>query len=308
MSTAPPSLPLGRLQRWMQDVIVHPGTVEEAVRAKALRAQVSPDELAAVILPSPTLSPEERLDIYHGQYPMRMRDALVTDYPALEHFLGEEGFARFVHDYVQVHPSRSFTLNRLGDHVPEFIKARASLKHRDFLYDLARLERAVSQAFDAEETPRLTDEQVAAVAPEAWGGARLVPIAALRLLELRYPANAYLESVKDEGHDHPRAVRKDERVAVYRRNFAVYRTDLSKPAFALLRDLVAGKKLSVAIRAALRRGGRPPGEEQLFRWFREWVAAGCSPRSASTSPSTPWPTARRVDDVGGGPGRIRTFD
>ena len=267
-------LPLQRLQRWMQDVIVHTGSVDEAVRAQATRAEVPVDDLARVILPSPSLRPEERLAIYHGQYPLRMRDALSGDYPGLEHFLGEEGFARFVLDYVQAHPSRSYTLNRLGDHVPEFIKGRTGLKHRDFLYDLARLERAVSEAFDAEETPRLTDEQVAAVAPEAWGRARLVPIAALRLLELRYPANAYLESVKDENHHHPRPVRKDGFVAVYRRNYAVYRTDLSKPAFALLRDLAAGKKLSLAIRAALRRGGRPPGEDQLFRWFREWVAGG----------------------------------
>lgn len=274
MSAEPLALPLERLQRWMQEVIVHPGSVEEALQAKAIRAHVPPSDLAAVILPSPTLRPEERLDIYHGQYPMRMRDALASDYPALLHFLGEEGFVRFVHDYVQVHPSRSFTLNRLGDHVPEFIKARSGLRHRDFLYDLTRLERAVSQAFDAEETPRLTDAQVAAVAPEAWGRARLVPIAALRLLELRYPANAYLESVKDEAHHHPSTLRRDAWVAVYRRSYAVYRSELSKPAFALLRDLVAGKKLSVAIRAALRRGGRPPGEEQLFSWFREWVAAG----------------------------------
>ena len=267
-------LPLDRLQSWLQGVIVHAGSIEEAVRTKAARADVPVDDLAEVILPSPTLRPEERLAIYQGQYPMRMRDALSGDYPGLEHFLGEEGFARFVVDYVQAYPSRSYTLNRLGDHVPEFIKARPGLKHRDFLYDLARLERAVSEAFDAEETPRLTEEQVVAVAPEAWGKARLVPIAALRLLELRYPANAYLESVKDENHDHPRPARKDGFVAVYRRNFAVYRADLSKPAFALLRDLAAGKKLSVAIRAALRRGGRPPGEDQLFRWFREWVAGG----------------------------------
>lgn len=267
-------LPLHRLQRWMQEVIVHPGPLEEAVGAKGARAEVPAERLADVILPSSTLSPPERLAIYHMQYPLRMRDALAGDYPGLEHFLGEEGFAAFVVDYVQAHPSRSYTLNRLGDHVPAFIRGRAGLRHRDFLYDLARLELAVSEAFDAEETPRLGDDQVAAVPAQAWAQARLVPIAALRLLELRYPANAYLESVKDESHRHPRPVRKPGFVAVYRRNYAVYRQDLSKPAFALLRDLAAGKKLALAIRAALRRGGRPPGEDQLFRWFREWVAAG----------------------------------
>jgi hypothetical protein len=272
MSALP--LPLDRLQRWMQDVIVHPGPVDEAVRSKAAQAVVPRQHLADVILPSPSLAPEERLAIYHGMYPLRLRDALANDYPGLEHFLGDEGFARFVHDYVQTHPSRSYTLNRLGDHVPEYIRRKKALKHREFLFDLARLERVVTEAFDAEETPRLGDAEVQAVPAEAWGGALLVPVASLRLLELRYPANAYLESVKDENHDHPRAVRKETWVAVYRRNYAVYRQDLSRAGFALLKDLSGGKRLGAALKAATRRGGRPPDEDQLFRWFREWVSAG----------------------------------
>lgn len=267
-------LPLERLQAWMQTIVVHPGPAEDAVSAPAAVAAVPLARLAEVILPSATLRPEERLAIYHGMYPLRMRDALAGDYPGLQHFLGEEGFERFVLEYVQAHPSRSYTLNRLGDHVPEFLGRQRKRKHREFLQDLARLERAVSEAFDAEETPRLTDQQVQAVPAADWARARLVPVASLRLLEVRYPVNAYLESVKSESHDHPRPVKKDGRVAVYRRNYGVYRLDLSPPAFALLRDLAAGKKLSLALRAAARRGGRPPGEDQLFRWFREWVSAG----------------------------------
>jgi hypothetical protein len=267
-------LPLARLQRWMQDVIVHPGPVEDGVRLPAAQASVPADRVAEVILPSPTLTPEERLSIYHGMYPLRMRDALRSDYPGLEHFLGEEGFFGFVADYVRSFPSRSYTLNRLGDHVPEFIRRRKGLKHREFLLDLARLERAMSEAFDAEETPRLGEAEVQAVPAEAWTRARLVPVASLRLLELRYPANAYLDSLKDEEHRHPRPTRKDGWVAVYRRDYAVYRQDLTRAGFALLKDLAAGKALASALKAVGRRGGRPPGEDQLFRWFREWVGAG----------------------------------
>jgi hypothetical protein len=272
MSALP--LPLERLQCWMLDVVVHPGPVEEALATESARKLVPEECLAEVILPSATLAPADRLAIYNVQYPLRMRDALASDYPGLEHFLGEPGFARFVADYVKAHPSRSYTLNRLGDHVPEFIRSRRRLEHREFLHDLARLERAVSEAFDAEETPRLSDAEVAKVPPEAWGRARLVPVAALRLVELRHNANAYLDTVRDENHAHPRPRRKDGWVAVYRRNYGVYRLELKAPAFALLRDLAAGKKLAVALRAASRRGGRPPGEDRLFRWFREWVAAG----------------------------------
>lgn len=269
-------LPLDRMQRWFQAVVLHPGTPEEAVASHQAATELQPDRVGEVILPSKTLAPLERLGVYHGMYLLRMYDALAADYPGLEHFLGDAGFARLVRDYVQVHPSRSHTLNRLGDQLPEFIASHAALPRREFCADLARLERAVSEAFDAEERPPLGEAEIAAVAPEAWETARLTPIPAFRLLAFRYPANAYLQSVRDEDHDHhPKPRQQACWVAVYRRDFAVYRLDLGRPAHDLLADLAGGLPLGDAIAAALKRPGRRrPSEDDLFRWFREWIGGG----------------------------------
>lgn len=270
------ALPLDRMQRWFQSVVVHPGTPDEAVAADEAARELPPDRVGEVILPSRTLRPVERLGIYHGMYLLRMYDALAADYPALEHFLGDTGFSDLVRDYVQVHPSRSHTLNRLGDHLPEFVASHAGLPRREFCADLARLERAVTEAFDAAEAPPLSEAEIAAVAPEAWENARLTPIPAFRLLAFRYPVNAYLQSVRDEEHaHHPRARQEACWVAIYRRDFAVYRLDLTKPAHDLLADLAGGKPLGAAIAAARKRPGRGrPGENELFRWFREWISGG----------------------------------
>jgi len=269
-------LPLDRMQRWFQAVVVHPGTPEQAVSSAEAARELAPERLADVILPSRTLEPIERLGIYHGMYLLRMSDALAADYPGLEHFLGDAGFARLVREYVQAHPSRSHTLNRLGDHLPEFVASHAGVPRREFCADLARLELAVTEVFDAPETPPLSEAEIAAVAPEAWENARLRPIAAFRLLALRYPVNAYLQSVRDEDHDHhPKPRQQASWVAVYRRDYAVYRLDLAKPAHDLLADLAAGASLGGAIAAALKRPGRRrPGEDELFRWFREWISGG----------------------------------
>jgi hypothetical protein len=209
-------------------------------------------------------------------YLLRMRDALRSDYPALEHFLGEGNFTRLVSEYVQAHPSRSHTLNRLGDQLPEFIAGHSSVPRREFCADLAGLERAISQAFDAAERAPLSQEAIAAIAPDAWEGARFETVPAFRLLALRYPANAYVQSVRDEDHEHhPKARLKSEWVAVYRRDYAVYRLELTKPAHDLLSDLARGERLGDAIAAALKRPARRrPAEDDLFRWFREWVGGG----------------------------------
>lgn len=266
---------LAVLQRWMQAVVVHPGSIEEAVGSPEAGRDVRPADIGSVILPSASLSPAERVEVYQRMYLLRMEEALETDYPALQHFLGAERFRDLVRDYVQSFPSRSYSLNRLGDHLPEFVRT-AKVPRPEFCHDLARLELAVSQVFDEEETPALTEAEIAAVPAEAWEAARLVPIAAFRLMALRYPAGAYLTSVKDDDHEnHPRPRLQAEHVAVYRRDYAVWRHDLTRPAHDLLADLVAGRTLGEAVAAALGRGGRrAPTEEALFRWFREWMSSG----------------------------------
>jgi hypothetical protein len=261
-----PELPLDRLQRWMQAVVVHPGAIDEAVRGAGL-------DLAEVIRPSRTLTPAERVGIYHGMYPLRMEEALEFDYPGLAHFLGGDAFRRLVRDYVLAHPSRSYTLNRLGDHLPEYV-AGAKVRRPAFCADLARLERAVTEAFDAPETAALTDDEIAGVPEEAWETAVLVPVAALRLLQAGYPVGAYLDSVNDEGgHDHPPTTRRPTFMAVFRRNYGVRRLDLARPSFELLTALAGGETLGRALPAVLRKHARTT-EDDVFRWFRDWVAGG----------------------------------
>jgi len=268
-------LPLERAQRWLHAVVVHPGTIEEAVASGVARVELAPEDVPRLILPTRTLTSVERLAVYHGMYLMRMEEALAVDYPALKHFLGDRSFLELVCAYVQVHPSRSYSLNRLGDMLPEFVRDVPGVPRRAFCHELARLELAISQVFDETETPALDAVEVASMPTEAWEGACLRPIDAFRLLALSYPVNDYVQSVKDENHDHPAARLKRNWVVLYRRSYSVYRLALSRHAHDLLADLAAGYPLGEAVAAALRRGGRRgPREDDLFRWFREWVSEG----------------------------------
>lgn len=268
----PASLPLDRLQRWMQGVVVHPGSIDEALASPEAMAETA--SASEVVLPSKTLTPAERIEIYQGMYLLRMADALASDYPALKHFLGEHGFFELVRDYVQVYPSRSYTLNRLGEHMPEYLRNARGRKHQEFLTDLARLELAVAEVFDAAQVEPLSESQIGAVRLEEWERAVLRAVPALRLLSFRYNANDYAQAVK-QAKRAPKPRLKETWVAVYRRDYAVWRHALPRAAHDLLSDLVAGVSLGQAIQAALKRDPqRRPREEQLFRWFRDWVAGG----------------------------------
>lgn len=265
---------LEKIQRWMQACILNQGSAEEAIASDAAQAAIPADQAREVVLPSKTLSALERLDVYRDMYLLRMEEALSIDYPSLKHFLGDEEFMRLVARYVDVYPSRSYTLNRLGDHLCEFIGSLDDFKRKDFCLELARLEYALTCVFDAGETPPMTPEQVKAVPPDAWEHARLKPVEAFRLLAFDYPVSRYVGAV-DEENPFPRIARKKTWVVAYRANYSLHRMDLTQPAYELLSALAAGKTMGEAIESVMIRKWRPAVKEaHLFEWFRDWMAEG----------------------------------
>jgi hypothetical protein len=248
---------LATLQRWMQHCIQQPGDCDEVMVSQARE----------IVKPSATLQPEDRLDIYRGMYLQRMQEGLETDYPGLAHFLGGDEFFRLVSRYVDLYPSRSYTLNRLGDHLPVFIETLSDIKKPEFCRELARLELLLTQVFDEQETPALTTEQIAAVPQDAWERAVLRPVAAFRLASFDYPVSQYLGAV-DEENEFPQIRKRKTYVAAFRRKYRVQRLDLTRQASELLSLIAAGQTLGDALSAV-----RAP-QSSLFQWFREWVSEG----------------------------------
>ncbi len=265
----PSDLPLNTLQQWMYAVVAHPGDVYEGLASDAAQRHVR--DVTAEVLPSATLEPAQRIGIYHGMYMLRMIEALEGDYPALARFLGHHAFEHLVRDYVQEHPSHSWTFNRLGDHLPEFIAA-SKLRRRIFLSDLARLELAMTEVFDEAEAAPLGAEAIGTVPPESLESLRFTTIPGLRLLALRYDANAAFQAFRDD--EQIPVVRGKTWVAVHRRDYGVFRMALTQPAFSFLESLAGGASIGEAIVAFHRRFRRLPEQDELFSWFRDWSAAG----------------------------------
>jgi hypothetical protein len=250
----------------MQAVILSPGTCEDALRSNAARKQISPRDARRVIVPSRSLTSEERLDIYRDMYEGRLLEALASDYPGLLDYLGREPFSELMRRYLRRYPSHSYTLNRLGDHVPEFIRKHANVRRAGFVEDLARLELTQTLVFDEQETPALTHEQIAAVPAGRWDAGRLVPVAALRLLSLRYPVHSYLEAMHDAKRL-PAIGRKDTWLAVFRRDYVVHWLPLKRTEYRLLEALMQGRKLGRAVSAVRAK------DESLRTWFERWTSA-----------------------------------
>ncbi|MFA5834292.1 MAG: DNA-binding domain-containing protein [Bacteroidota bacterium] len=268
-------VPLNTLQRWMQSVIEHPGSNEEAWKSEQAERELPFEDAYAGVKPSKSLSPMDRIGIYRRMFFLRMTESMAIDYPGVKHFFGEEEFDRLVaEEYVHRFPSKSYTLNHLGRFFPQFFK-ESKLAEKEFLTDLARLELSITNNLEAEEKPILTQQQIAAVPQEQWEKVRLIPIAALELLECNYNVCSYLTAVNEES---PIPAVKKERsfVVVYRNNYRTYWEELSEHQFVLLSSLTSGTLFGESI--ALLADRFPSDERELqtnlFEWFNEWVSNG----------------------------------
>jgi hypothetical protein len=290
---------LGQIQRWMQATIMHPVGVAEGIASAEARRHidVGPDQAETVVTRSRALTALERLAIYGYAYYARLLECLREEFPVLKHALGDEIFDAFAVEYLERYPSRSYTLFQLGVNFPRFLaetrpdrpsppppppggggEGGGAVNWPDFLIDLATLELAFNEVFDGpgvEGKELLDADQLRAMPPERLLEARLVGVPCLRLLTLRYPVNRYFGAVRrHENPDLPEPA--DTFLAITRRRYVVRHFELSRPAYELLRALVAGERVEMAINRAAESAG-PDLERMatnLQAWFHDWAAEG----------------------------------
>lgn len=268
---------LERLELWFQGEIVRPHEARargNASRTK-LSAGASPADAKHWILPSRHLRPKERVAIYANMYFVRLLECMQVDYPAVAHLTGERGFEKLVRAYLLRHPSRHYSLNLLGARLPEFLAGSVRVARRPLLHDVALLEQLMSVVFDAPESPVLATADLARVAPEAWENARPRLIDAMRLAAFEHRANAIVTAVR-QGLALPELTRKRTWVAVYRKDFVIWRMELTQPMHAVLSALAERQTLREAIEAGAEvfDGGAEELQGKIFGWFSEWVAEG----------------------------------
>jgi hypothetical protein len=276
---------LDAVQQWFQAVVSHPGGLAEGVASEEAQRlmPLAPNGLETVIRRSQRLTAEERLAIYAHSYWARLLECLGDVFPVLRRALGDEVFEGFAFEYLQRYPSRSYTLDRLGDRFPQFLEETRPPEGDwpDFLVDLARLELTLAKVFDGpgvEGRKLLSHDDLQALPPERFAGARLVPVVCLHLLTFRFPVNAYFTAVRhaEAGDEVPVPEPAEEWTAVLRRDFVVRRYALSRPQHALLEAVLAGATVGQAVAAAAAASELDDEElaAALQSWFRFWTAEG----------------------------------
>lgn len=267
--------PLNILQQWMQSVIEHPGSDTDAWTSDSAQASMPFDDAVANILPSKTLTSIERIAIYRRMFFLRMTESMAIDYPGVKNHVGDEEFDwLIVEEYVPKYHSRSYTLNHLGRYFPQFIN-ESNLANKEFLFDLARLELAITNNMDAEEVAVLKQNEIASIPEEKWEHAVLVPIAALELLTFSHNVCKYLDAVIEE-EKAPPVQKTSVYCVVYRSDYRTYWKELEEHEYILLSEICHRRTIGESLQILSDR--YPDSAERLqqkiFQWFGEWIRNG----------------------------------
>jgi hypothetical protein len=139
----------------------------------------------------------DRLDIYANMYFFRLLDCLKEDYPRLLEAIGSDRFHNLATDYLLACPSEHPSLRYLGARLPDFLAAHTLGREAECLVDLARLEWARADLFDAADAPLLTRDTLSRLSPEEAADLRLRLVPAFRLLRLDHDTPRLWRELRD---------------------------------------------------------------------------------------------------------------
>ncbi len=195
---------LSTLQRRLRELIVAPSGVAAAIEELGEPAAAA---LEQTVRSDGKLSAIGRLEVYANAYFYRIRDCLEGDFGALHAAMGGDRFHNLATAYLIAFPPRHPSLRFAGDRLAEFITAHETAapfrSNPDGLGDLAHLEWAIVEAFDAADAEVVSRDELASIDPALWVDLRFVFQPALVRLDLDYPVHRFRLAWDAQQRDDP---------------------------------------------------------------------------------------------------------
>ena len=225
--------------------------------------------LVELVAPRATLDAGARVGVYADAYFGRLRDVLREDFPHVAVLLGPR-FEETARGYHRAHPSEHPSLRHLGRMFADFLEHRPDLP--PYLGDLARLEWARIEVFDAPDARSLNAAALRGVAAEDWPALRFVTVPALAVVRARWPVHELWA-----GADPAAVAPAPTALRVWRAaDFVVFHAPMDTRADEALGRLMAGEPFAAACEAF---ADLPPADAAheatalLLRWVEDGILA-----------------------------------
>jgi hypothetical protein len=172
-------------------------TLRDIQRDVARSLLVPGDGAALAHIADGVVDAAERFNIYRDNVAITLIGALRLAYPAVDKLVGPDFFGSAVRAFIARYPPRTACLDDYGHEFPGFLAAFPAAAALAYLPDVAQLEWTVNVALHAPDAPALRPDALTELAASEHGRVRFVPHPSVRLLSIRYPADAIWRAVLD---------------------------------------------------------------------------------------------------------------
>ena len=165
------------------------------------------DRVLGMLLDNSRTGRDTLFGVYQNGYVGRLVEILANDYEDLKTYIGEDEFDELARAYISAKPSRTQNARWFGSRMVEFLKSDDRYAQRQELADLAALEQALANAFDAADATQITVQDLGKFKPDDWGRLTFVPHPSVAILDVQTNAFAIWRAVK-AGNTPPRVKAK----------------------------------------------------------------------------------------------------
>jgi hypothetical protein len=213
--------------------------------------------------------------VYRYAYVARLAEIVGEDYEQLHAYLGDQAFAKLVKAYIAANPSDQRSARWFGRHLPAFVRqSEVFAKHRE-VAEIADLEKALTDAFDAADAEPLRLEALAALAPEDWPNLVLVPHpTAIRLTFATNAAEIWSALKSETAPPKPEHLHEPQAILVWRQEFMSRFRPLATEEAMMWDEAANGVSFGVLCEMVATFAGEDEAELRAASYLKGWVDMG----------------------------------
>ena len=272
--------------QWFGGIIGRPIDEDSKMNPISPAGRPMEEEAALHIMPSPTLRPAQRIQIYNQQYWWRLLNTLHESFPLLTRLFGYFDFNRSVGiPYLTKYPPRHWSLCFLGDRLPRWCVEEYTGKDKKLVVDAALLDWAFTYSFvSARMSPIQSDDAKSEAEAADLLDKKLYTQPYVYLFEMDHHLFKFREEFLKQDPDYWLNHPFPELDSSKKYHFVLFRNsrndiawkELSEGEYFLLSCFREGATIDEACQQLEEKGAAycEAALENLQEWFREWTVRG----------------------------------
>ena len=230
----------------------------------------SANEVVNRIESTPRCSAEERMQFYSNAYISRLKEALSTDFERLHTYLGDELFDTLMLQYIDHYPSHHPSLRYFGQHMIDMIEQLDISVQAPVVVEIAKIELAFGNSFDAADSRSVTLDQLAQLEPEKWASLTLRFHDSVQLLPQHYNSFQIWRALSNE-QTPPPMIEDDTTWLIWRQDLVSRYRALEKAEQVALSVALSDGSFADICETLLEHYSEEDTPQHAVRYLQQWI-------------------------------------